>query len=82
MTEKSYDTPCGSIHYWVSRAVKKRIPSCFCQVLRPETNRLFSGSWRILLRAALCWCGMRRDMDVPGRSGWIYPDGESTLAGG
>lgn len=40
MTEKSYDTPCGSIHYWVSRAVEKAYTLVFLPGLTAD-HRLF-----------------------------------------
>ena len=72
MTEKATIPPAGPSIIGSAVPWKKHIPSCFCQVLQ-RIIACLSGSWRILLRAAPCWCGMRRDMAVPGRSGWILP---------
>lgn len=85
MTEKSYDTPCGSIHYWVSRAVEKAYTLVFLPGLTAD-HRLFERQLAyfaprcpVLPRAGVGCAGAWTFLAVPAG---FYPDGESTLAGG
>ena len=41
MIEKSYDTPCGTIHYWISEPAKERMVTLIFLPGLTADHRLF-----------------------------------------